>query len=63
MKINGIPFKRPIYKIITAASYIADPIHVVPVPVLENSHKTGDPGFYGAFVQDVRSGKAVMGQR
>ena len=23
MEINGIPFKRPIYKIITAASYIA----------------------------------------
>lgn len=61
MEINGIPFKRPIYKIITAASYIADPIHVVPVPILENSHKTGDSGFYGTFVQDVPPWKGCNG--
>ena len=62
MEQNGIPFKGPVREIVAQASHISDSGHILPVPVLDYGHETGDVSFYRAFIQNVSLGKTVMGK-
>mgnify|MGYP006990146913 CR=1 FL=1 len=57
--INGIPLERPVYKVITAASDIADPVKAF--PIFNDRHSSGDTAFYRAFVKNIRFGNCVCG--
>ena len=54
MNIEGIPLKRPVYIVVTAASHVADPVEIA--PVLKQGHQTGDTAFHVAFIQNVGAG-------
>lgn len=58
MDINGIPLQSPVNKVITAASYISDPVKAF--PVLDHCHASGDLTFHGTFIKNICLGKIIM---
>ena len=61
MGIERIPFCRPVYIVVTAASDVADLVQIF--PVFKYSHQTGHVAFHAAFIKDIRVGKVVVGKR